>query len=578
MQGRTKSGRVFSIVVLAALITAAAGCAPRPQEVGRGAPLSTQDQTGPASPAAPKTLIWGTDFFPASAQEKVGAGPIGSKQRQWIFMSFLTGLDKTDTPQPILAERVPSRDDNTWIVNPDGSMDTIWKIRLTARWHDGMPITPRDFAFALQVYLDPEIPARDNAVEPNISRIDALEERTMSIKWKAPYFQANSLSGPALPPLPAHLLEDLYRADKQEFLNSRYWTTDYIGAGPFRLEEWDPVSQVVVGAAHDGFALGRPKIDRLRIVVIPDRQALPIQVLAGAVDVAMGVGGLTVQGGQFLKEQWESQGLGKVSVSPGTYRWIGFQLRDVPNARLAVRDQRIRKALAYAIDKDGIADLVPSFLFRADYPISRHDPFYPAVDRGAPKYRYDPAMAERLLDEAGLRRASDGTRRDSAGERVDMPIWARDGDSIRYGTVVADNWKQAGIDGSIVRSRSDDDEYDATFPAANLTNGQPSYTQLYWTSDHLATPANRWSGRNRGGYINPETETLYRRMLVTVDSREREGYVVELMRIWMDDVALIPIVYQAVMIAAARSVSGYDPQISPTQTGHTWNIYNWTKE
>lgn len=573
--------RASSYIAYFVLTALGAGCGQGPRDL-REHPASTQAQLGRAAMGEPKTLTIGFPGFPASPQEKifVAEGPTGSGLRRWIFMSYLTGLDKTDTPHPILAEAIPSQEDRTWIINPDGTMETLWKIRSTAKWHDGVPITAKDFVFALKVYLDPEVPAKFTNVEATISRIDVLDDLRMSIKWKGPYFQANSLGGGTLPPLPAHLLEHVYTTDKQAFLNLRYWTSEYVGSGPFKVEQWDPAGEQLVAAAHDGFAPGRPHIDRIRFAVITDKQALVTQLMAGTIELVMG-GGLTVEGAQILREKWESEGRGRVGISAGTYRYVGFQARDVPNAQVAVRDRRVRKALAHGADREGIASLLPGLTLAANFPISLNDPFYPAVDRVAPKYPHDPATANRYLDEAGYGRAADGLRRNLAGDPIDIPIWAGDTDSGRYATIVADNWRSLGLDSApfiIPRGRRGDSEFEASFPAAYLANAVPTYTELWWTSKHIASPANRWTGRNRGGYSNPSVDALVERILVTVNAKEREGHVVELMRTWMDDVAIIPLLYQPLMIAAASNVGGYDVEISAAQAAHTWNMHKWTKE
>jgi hypothetical protein len=63
-----------------------------------------------------------------------------------------------------------------------------------------------------------------------------------------------------------------------------YWTREYIGAGPFKLARWEP-GAFVETLAFDGHALGRPRIDRLTVRIIPDDNTMLTNVLAGNVDV-----------------------------------------------------------------------------------------------------------------------------------------------------------------------------------------------------------------------------------------------------------------------------------------------------
>ena len=41
---------------------------------------------------------------------------------------------------PVLAEQLPSLEDGTWLVNPDGTMRVTWRLRRNVRWHDGTPM------------------------------------------------------------------------------------------------------------------------------------------------------------------------------------------------------------------------------------------------------------------------------------------------------------------------------------------------------------------------------------------------------------------------------------------------------
>src|SRR5439155_8543745 len=121
-----------------------------------------------------------------------------------------------DDPQgvysPMLAERIPTQDNGDWIINADGSMVTIYRLRPNLRWHDGVPLTAPDFVFAYQVIMDPTLPFRSE-VEKRMSTVEATDDHTLRIGWPKPYVQANVLGMMELTPLPRHRLEEKYRAD-----------------------------------------------------------------------------------------------------------------------------------------------------------------------------------------------------------------------------------------------------------------------------------------------------------------------------------------------------------------------------
>src|SRR3954452_7168473 len=70
----------------------------------------------------------------------------------------LSGLDHDGRVIPMLAERLPSVDDGTWVVNADGSMQMTWRLRRNIKWHDGHPFTSRDVRFSWEFVSDRSIP------------------------------------------------------------------------------------------------------------------------------------------------------------------------------------------------------------------------------------------------------------------------------------------------------------------------------------------------------------------------------------------------------------------------------------
>lgn len=53
----------------------------------------------------------------------------------------------------MLAERVPNQSDGSWVVNPDGTMKTVYTLKPDLKWQDGKPHTAHDFVFTWQVYM-----------------------------------------------------------------------------------------------------------------------------------------------------------------------------------------------------------------------------------------------------------------------------------------------------------------------------------------------------------------------------------------------------------------------------------------
>ena len=70
------------------------------------------------------------------------------------------------------------------------------------------------------------------------------------MEWRSPYPDAGILSFGDLDPLPSHLLEAAFadfgqgQASRDTLLGNSFWTNDYVGAGQYRLERWEPGLQL----------------------------------------------------------------------------------------------------------------------------------------------------------------------------------------------------------------------------------------------------------------------------------------------------------------------------------------------
>src|SRR5687768_4281853 len=107
-----------------------------------------------------------------SAEPRITPGS-GATARLWVPLvhSGLSVKDADGNLRPVLAETVPTLENGLWKLYPDGRMETTWRLRDGARWHDGAPFTTDDLVFSLQVSRDREMGAL-SAVEYAV--IDAV--------------------------------------------------------------------------------------------------------------------------------------------------------------------------------------------------------------------------------------------------------------------------------------------------------------------------------------------------------------------------------------------------------------------
>ena len=333
----------------------------------------------------------------------------GSPDKAWVhvplFSATVAAWDLQGVPYPVMAEAVPQLNTDSWRVFPDGRMETTFRLRPGLTWHDGTPLTAEDFVFGHRVTrMRSEwglitAPVGFQAIEEMVS----ADARTLLIRWRQPFLEA-----PAPPcdgaclllPFPRHILEGpLSEGQPNAFGAHPFWTTEYVGAGPFRLDRWERGAFIDAGA-FDGYALGRPKINRIRLTWGGgDANVAVARLLAGDADLVLD-GALRFEQASTLRQQWGQQNT--VLLSPLSLRYVQAQARPDWVSPQSLLDVRVRKAILHAIDRPALAEaMVDDRSMAADTIPPPTIPYYSALERVIEKYPYDPRRTEQLMAEAG---------------------------------------------------------------------------------------------------------------------------------------------------------------------------------
>lgn len=547
-QGETRA--VFGLITLSLLLATA--CAPAATTSGEGEQRSI-------APGAGRTLVLisGAEL-PSFAPKPLT--PEASSARAGIGRAMLNALlvysDERGVPKPFLAEALPRLNTDTWRVFPDGKMETTYRLKPNLVWHDGQPLTAEDFVFAHQVYATPEFGVADSVGLRSIEGVTALDARTFVIRWKERYFEAGQVYS-ELPPLPRHILARPYQESPGTFIGLPYWTFEYVGLGPWKLERREP-GAFFEASAFDGFVFGRPKIDRVRIMYQIDPNIVVATMLAGdahLTDSAL----LHGEDGVTLERAWADKRAGVVQWTTDIGKVQEFQGRAefaVPT-QLAT-DVRVRQALAFAIDRVTLTEIATAGkgLIREIYSHPNSD-YYDAVLRAVPnRYSYDARRAEQLLQQAGFTRGADGGWRTPSGERFTFEQYGLGGTTDeKDSAIIIENLRRFGIDATshiFATARSSQEERSKI---SGMLNGANPLPDRYHSRD-IARPENRWTGRNRYGFSNSELDGYIDGYLNTVDRAERIENLAQMERIAMEQMPAIPTYYHAVVIAHAVSLKG----------------------
>jgi peptide/nickel transport system substrate-binding protein len=515
------------------------------------------------------------------SQRPLREGATSSQYSKRLFNAELTLLDERGLARPYLAEALPRLNSDSWQLFPDGRMETTWRLRAGAVWHNGAPLTARDFVFAWRVYSTPDFGGSAAPLYQSIEEVLAPDERTVVMRWARPYPDAARLSsdrGGNLPPLPEEILGPSFpQLDADAFTNHPYWTREYVGLGPYRLERWEPGAFLEV-TAFDRHVLGPPKVDRIKLVFIGDSTAVLASMLAGEVHLAVD-NSLRLEHAFTLKRDWAERGVGAVLLQPGNWRATLFQLRtDLANPR-SILDPRVRKVLAHGVDRQAIDDILyqGAGVF-ADFAIPAVSEWGTAVEGAIVRYPYDLRRSETLMQEVGFTRAADGIF-GSAGEerfRAELKTNAA-ADNEAELAIMASEWRKAGFDiqdAVLPAALAQDPHVRAAFPAM-FTFGTPAGEAALsgFATAAIARPETGWRGANRGGWSNPEYDRLLDSFATTLESDDRARQVARMARLITEELPAISLFFRSQPWAHVAGLRGM--MIVAPETTAAWNVHEW---
>lgn len=270
----------------------------------------------------------------------------------------------------------------------------IYTLREGLTCQDGEPLTAEDAAYSFNRAADPENAFTGNTPGFVFSSIDfqnaeALDDLRVQVNLGAPN------------PIAFGLIAEVFIhcKDSYEAMTLDEAASNPVGSGAYRLAEWRRGSEVVLEAV-EGADVG---FDRIIWRIIPEASTRAAELMAGNVDIITNVA-------PDQMDVINASGVAQVNPIQGTRRmYVGFNLSDTmaqePGGD-AIQDPAVRRALQYAVNVPAICTQLLNFECERMTGIVNPPNANPNIE----PYPYDPAEAERLLDEAGWPRGDDGIR------------------------------------------------------------------------------------------------------------------------------------------------------------------------
>ncbi|MBA3562013.1 MAG: hypothetical protein H0W35_04745 [Actinobacteria bacterium] len=286
-----------------------------------------------------------------------------------------------------------------------------YHIRRAARWSDGVSVTARDFVFTHRALVASELPEFEKRDLRRVRRVSAVDAKTVRVVLRSRFSGWRSLFANVLP---SHALQgqDLTKIWTDRIDNPK--TGRPIGSGPFLLESWERGRQLTLVRNPRYWGAHRAYLDRIVIRFRVESESPVDWFRNRELDVAWGVGR---SGG--VPELRREPGV-KVLAGPSA-GYQAFNFRIGPGGHPALRNKLIRRALAHGIDRAALVREVPGEINPKLRPLQSllflvQSPYYRPNWSG---YSYRPALATRLLEQAGCRRGADSIY-SCAGERLSL--------------------------------------------------------------------------------------------------------------------------------------------------------------
>ena len=437
--------------------------------------------------------------------------------------------DDSLRPKLELAERV-----DVVSVSPEQGMTLEVTLR-DARFSDGNPVTADDIRYSIDKLSDEKNGSpsmRRRFAESGLIRpIEVLSPRTLRLRYAKP---------------PASYLTDL------DFGIMRQGTAEPgqgmpIGAGPFVLD--GEVGEVTRFARNRQYFGGVPAVAHLTVRVVRDANSRLLSLVGGSADLTQN----TVSPLLFDSvERWKDR-LELTTAPSALLLYLGMNTED---ARL--RDPRVRRALALAIDRERI--IRTKLRGKATLASSLLPPFHWAFHQPATSLAYNPDEAKRLLDEAGF------PDPDGPGGKPRLTLLYKtstDALPVAIARVIAAQLAEIGVAVEIRPLEFHlflSDVKKGNFQLYTLSSAEiaePSLFRNFFHSSYIPSAKNLDAGLNRMRYRNPVLDELLDQGSREIDRERRKEIYAKVQDLLAAELPMLPLWHPDNVTVARKVVNGF---------------------
>ncbi|MGD9890108.1 MAG: peptide ABC transporter substrate-binding protein [Dehalococcoidia bacterium] len=457
-------------------------------------------------------------------------------------------IDEGGLPVAAVAKEIPTQQNGG--ISDDGKTLKI-TLKDGQKWSDGSALTAKDFEYSLKRAMNPKLagPYFDElsnivgakgyyesfgtAASPKTPSdadlqqlrdaigVKALDDKTLEVKLINPQPTITTKLGLWV----SYPVKQTVVEQGGDAIENTAWATQpdrAIGNGPFVLKEYREKDRIVLEANPNYTLEPKPKLSRIEMRIIDDDETRFAAFQTGEVNVsAIPTSKIPlVDSDPELKKQ-------NIRGPEPTVFWLQFMHEDP-----AFKDQRVRQAMAKAIDRDALVKVVlggvsnPTTLF-----MHNSTPGQNKTDGDSLKY--DPAAAKKLMSDAGFANGqgyptlslitTDATVSRNMAEFVQKQL--KDNVGINVNLEVLDS-----------KTRS-----------SRYSNSQFQLAIGGWHEDYhdpenwLPTLMMTGASNNQLKYSNPRFDELVKQAMFELDTEKRFQTYAQANKVMLEDAAVGPI-------------------------------------
>ena len=511
-----------------------------------------------------------------------------------IVIEPLARYDPDGKMHPWLAEEVPT------VANGGISEDLTsitWKLRRGIKWSDGSELTSADAVFTYEYCSHPDTGCTSSNYFNDIVSVDPLDSHTIRINFTvAKPFPYAPFVGYNAPIIQAAQFDGCIGAKAQECTEQNF---NPIGTGPFKVVDFKPNDVIVFEANELYREEGQPAFQSVLFKGGGDATSAARAVLeTGEMHFAWN---LQVEP-EILNKMIEA-GKGTIIAGFGTAverlmvnftnpnpaddenrsEYLGGNNNRNPHPFLT--EYAVRRALSLAIDRQILVDAGYGFAGKISCNVLPAPAIY-ASDANDECKTQNVDEANRLLDEAGWARGSDGVRAKD-GVRLSI-LYQTSTNSVRQGTqaFIKEMWKAIGVETELRNlsasvffggDPASPDTYqkfytDIEMYTNTFSGTDPETYMANWTCKQVSRKANTWGGGNMPRWCDPNYDALSAEMSTTANLDDRIRLAKAMNDMLMQDYAMIPLIHRGGVSAFSNAVVGPNGNEWDSEL---WNIAEW---